>query len=88
MIKLFNKVSLILIMSTISFSAFSQTENFKLGKLQGKSWAMQGLTNKTNEDYYENNRITTYFNGKYFCTVSIRRPTGLQGSDAELSCRV
>lgn len=64
-VKLCITISLLLILSTISFSAFAQKVNFKLTELQDKTWAMQGLTDKTNDNKYENNKIKIYLNGEY-----------------------
>jgi hypothetical protein len=58
-------ISLLLILSTISFSAFAQKVDYKLTELQDKTWAMQGLTDKTNDNKFENNKISIYLNGEY-----------------------
>jgi hypothetical protein len=44
---------------------FSQTQTGKtvLEELEGKTWEMQGMTDKTAWDKYEAGRITHYFNG-------------------------
>jgi hypothetical protein len=62
-VKSINTLSLFVVLIMISFSSFAQ--NFKLGDLQGKTWCMQGLTDKTFEEIYENNKITSYLSDKY-----------------------
>ena len=58
-------ISFLLILNAISFTAFAQKVNFKLTDLQNKTWAMQGLTDKTNDNEFANNKIKIYFNGEY-----------------------
>ena len=55
--KIFQTGFLILGINAISFTSFSQTDNFKLSDLKGKTWNMQGLTDKTDEANYDNNKL-------------------------------
>jgi hypothetical protein len=56
---------LLLVLSLLSISLSAQNETFKLNSLSGKTWIMQGLTDKTYEESYSKDKITSYFNIKY-----------------------
>jgi hypothetical protein len=59
---------LLLVLSLLSVSLYAQNETFKLNSLLGKTWIMQGLTDKSYEESYSKDKITSYFNNKYFAS--------------------
>ena len=69
------------IFNMISFRTSAQTENFKLSDLKSKTWCMQGLTDKTDEANYEDNKVTFTMKGsskskytstfEYYLSISI-----------------
>lgn len=66
--KFFKLIIILTILCAVPYSGIAQTKSYKLDDLKGKTWVMQGLTDKSNDENYEKNQIISYLNGNYFCT--------------------
>lgn len=61
-------ISFITVLSTLSINGLSQANEFRLSDLAGKTWEMQGLSDKTVSDYYDDSQIKSSLNGKILGT--------------------